>query len=716
MKIFDILFKKKKTIDESERKDIPKENIDISKEIDDILDILKELGFMDAYSIEKELDRKKIDYDKSILYRLMIDIDEDNISELKRYVSNEKFGYGETKINQIKHELEEKVKECNEQNKSRIEAIEEVIAIAKVYITNYQNKLYEFNNIIKTLKENSNIEAEVIAMIAYWIDYFKDQEFGYPIDLEKKLSEAASELRNLPEGGYGEEKINEFLSSGRKEISEGKNNNLTDSEILQKIVSTLVAQYKNRYLYDLNKLNMRIKTIENSTFIGDEEKQKNITELRIDFNKMYGHNVDIPSSINKMCQTLEQLEYGGYGKTIIEEFKSLANKIVEEVRSVGKEDKTIIAKIEIEYHKLLNEYNRRKEILEEELRSVESSDMTSKEKIEKRKRLKDDFKADSGHKVDLKKKVKEMIESLEKLENGGYGQSIIREFKVECEKILTKAGRDSSDVLQVYKKIESVYDDYISKYKNALKELKTTYSQIDSNMSLNSVEKEATKEEFSVEFELKVGRELNLKSRVEDFIKSLKELPNGGYGKKVIVEFENFCLEIINENKPEKEKYLQINQRVKLLKNRYYNNLKVFEKWKQDRLLEYQGKNKSEYEKELDEKIKYMLSLSQSDLEAYYQEDDRIKKEEFQNHNIEVAVKYLAKKEAEKKKDEKLYDKRLEEYHNGNNPYSKEKINHTIDELSRISIYNETNENESILDITKYIDSTLIKQISGIVV
>ena len=30
MKIFDILFKKKKTIDEPERKDIPKENIDIS--------------------------------------------------------------------------------------------------------------------------------------------------------------------------------------------------------------------------------------------------------------------------------------------------------------------------------------------------------------------------------------------------------------------------------------------------------------------------------------------------------------------------------------------------------------------------------------------------------------------------------------------------------------------------------------------------------------
>lgn len=713
MGLLDRLLGRNNTVVVPERTEVAREKVDATKEIDDILDVLSELGLMDAYSIEKELDRKKVKYDKSILYRLMIDIDERAISELKRYISSERLGYGQNKLDEIKKRLEDKVRECNEQGRSRIETIEELISIAKEYISDYQAKLYAFNNTIRTIKENSDSEAEVIAMIAYWIDYYKEQEFGFPIDLDKKLREMAAELRNLPDGGYGDEKIKEFMEAAKAQIEEGKKHDLSDSDIVQKIISTLVTQYKNRYLYDANNLAKRIQTIEASTFIDEEEKQKNIAELRIDFNNMYGHNVNIGESIKEMLSNLEKLEFGGYGKPKLEDFETLARRIVEDGHAVGKEDKAILAKIEIEYHKLLDEYNRRKAALEEELAKVDESDMTEKEKAARKKRLKDDFKADSGHKVDLKKKVKEMIETLQGLERGGYGAAKVREFKVQCEKILTTQ-KEKATVLEIYRQIQAVYDRYINDYERRLRELKATHEQIDNNRSLSAAEKEAAKAEFDVDFELMAGRSIDLKKRVEEYTSELRGLPHGGYGQNAIVEFENYCLDVIGSDRTEREKYSLISQKVRLLMNRYNNNLGQFEAWKKDRLKKYMGSDKEGYERELNDKVTFMLSLSQSELEAYYKEDDRQKKAEFMDHNTEVAVKHLAKKEAKKAKDDKLYYRRLEEFHNGNNPYTQEQIDGAIDDLRKLALFSDEEPEDEIMDPVVYIDSTLYKQMAGV--
>ena len=713
MGLLDRLLGRNNTVVVPEREEVAREKVDATKEIDDILDVLRELGLMDAYSIEKELDRKKVEYDKSILYRLMIDIDEDSISELKRYVSVEKFGYGQIKIDEIKRKLEDKVRECNEQGRSKTETVEELISIAKEYISDYQAKLYAFNNTIRTIKENSDSEAEVIAMIAYWIDYYKEQEFGFPIDLDKKLREMAAELRNLPDGGYGDEKIKEFMEAAKAQIEEGKKHELSDSDIVQKIISTLVTQYKNRYLYDANNLAKRIQTIEASTFIDEEEKQKNIAELRIDFNNMYGHTVNINESIKEMLSNLAKLDFGGYGKPKIEEFESLARRLIEDGHAVGKEDKMILAKIEIEYNKLLDEYNRRKAALEEELAKVDESDMTEKEKSARKKRLKDDFKADSGHKVDLKKKVKEMIETLQDLERGGYGAAKVREFKVQCEKILTTQ-KEKATVLEIYRQIQAVYDRYINDYERALRELKATHEQIDNNRSLTPEEKEAAKAEFDVDFELMAGRSIDLKKRVEEYTSELRGLPHGGYGQNAIVEFENYCLDVIGSDRTEREKYSLISQKVRLLMNRYNNNLGQFEAWKKDRLKKYTGSDKEGYERELNDKVTFMLSLSQSELEAYYKEDDRQRKAEFVDHNTEVAVKHLAKKEAKKAKDGSLYYRRLEEFHNGNNPYTQEQIDGAIDDLRKLALFSDEEPEDEIMDPIVYIDSTLFKQMAGV--
>ena len=716
MKLLDRLLGRNNTVVVPERDTTQsKEKIDVSKEIDDILDVLRYLGLMDAYSVEKEMDKKKVEYDKSVLYRLMIDIEEDRINELKKYISNEKLGYGQVKIDEIKKALDKKVEECNEQGRSRIETVEEIISVAKDYIRDYQEKLYRFNDTIRTIKDNSNSEAEVIAMIAYWIDYYKEQEFGYPIDLDKKLREMASELRKLPDGGYGDEKIKEFIEAGQREIEEGKKNNLSDADIVQKIISTLVTQYRNRYLYDVDKLAKRIQTIENSTFIEEAEKQKNIAELRIAFNTMYGHNINVGESIKEMIHNLESLEYGGYGKPKIEEFEKAANRIVEDGQAVGKEDKTILAKIEIKYNELVDDYNKRKAVLEEELNKIDASDMTGKEKASKKKRLKDDFKADNGHKVDLKKKVQEMIETLQGLERGGYGQSVIREFKVKCEKIIT-ADKDKATILEIYRQIQAVYDRYIMEYERRLKELKATHNQINNNRSLSDSEKKQAKEEFDIDFELMAGRELNLNDKVEEYIRDLKELPHGGYGEKAILVFENFCHEVLSSDQSERDKYSSISQKVRLLKNRYNNNLRVFTEWKKQQLKKYKGQDKEKFEEELDEKITFMLSLSQEELEAYYQEDDRQKKEEYEDHNTEIAVKNLARREADKANDDKLYYRRLEAYKNGENPYTQEEIDSVLDELRKLSLFAEADSDEELYSPVDYIDSTLYKQIASVYV
>lgn len=713
MKLLDRLLGRNNTVVVPEREKTTMKKVDVSKEIDDILDILRELGLMDPYSIETQMDRKNVKYDKSILYRLMIDIDEDSITQLKRYISSEKLGYGQVKLDEFKKELEKKANECNENGRSRIETVEEIISLAKGYISNYQSKLYEFNNIIRTLQENSNTEAEVIAMIAYWIDYYNEKEFGHPIDLDKKLKEMASELRNLPDGGYGDEKIKEFIEAGKKEIEEGKKQGLSPADIVEKIISTLVIKYRSRYMYDVDKLAKRIRTIENSTFIEEEEKQKNITELRLAFNAMYGHNVNLKDSIKKMKITLEQLPYGGYGKSKIEEFEKAIDRKVEDGRSIGKDDKTILATIELDYNRILNDYNERVKVLEEELSKLDESDLTSKEVSAKKKRLKADFKADSGHKIDLKKKVQEMLDTLQNLDNGGYGQSVIREFKVKCEQIITTQ-KEKATILDIYRQIQAIYDKYIDDYQRELRRLREVHNQIDNNTSLSENEKVSAKEEFDIAFEFKAGRQVNLGNKVKEYVKALKDLPHGGYGSNAITEFENYCLEVLSSERNEKEKYSLISQKVRLMMNRYSNNLVQFEAWKQDRLKKYKGSDKDTYEKELDDKVTFMLSLSQTELEEYYKEDDRTKKEKYLEHNTEVAVKHLAKKEAEKANDDKLYYRRLKDYHSGNNPYTKKQIDRTIDDLRKLALFSDEDQDDEILDPVVYIDSTLIKQMAGL--
>ena len=106
-----------------------------------------------------------------------------------------------------------------------------------------------------------------------------------------------------------------------------------------------------------------------------------------------------------------------------------------------------------------------------------------------------------------------------------------------------------------------------------------------------------------------------------------------------------------------------------------------------------------------------MLSLSPSALKDYYLEDDRRKKEETDQHNYNAAFKYIARKEAIHSKDEHIFEQRLRELEMGRKPYTQEEIDEATEELELLSIAGDSlQEDERIISLVEYIDSTLLRQ------
>ena len=129
-------------------------------------------------------------------------------------------------------------------------------------------------------------------------------------------------------------------------------------------------------------------------------------------------------------------------------------------------------------------------------------------------------------------------------------------------------------------------------------------------------------------------------------------------------------------------------------------------------------KGKSDVEREkiepkINRKINHMLSLSPRALQEYFLEDDRKKREKVEQHNYIAAFKFLAKQEAKHRRDETIYDKRLQELEQGKTPYTQNEIEEAAAELELISISSDDMAKEDrIISVVDYIDSTLLKQMT----
>lgn len=655
MSIFDSLFGHKK---EEQKED----KVNLTKQIDTLVLVIENLGLLNKEKIIEKLDKLQVEYDKNLIKRLSISEDKEKLSALYKYLEKDNLSYGKESINSLRKQLEF-ISSNNSLTQNNM--IEEMLNVTEKYINKYKSIIEELNNSIKTFEMAKPTYADKIAMIDSFTKLYKENELGYPINLEEKVEERQRSLKNLKYGGYGEEELKSFISRCKNTITDKTNKGWTTKEILDFIDENIYTPLLSRYNQDLEQLEIRISRLQNGEYKENERKRKQ-DEIILDFNEHYGHNITPEIFKEKYKNELLVIDNVGYPKDAIKEFEEEIDDIITRATIKGQTNISTVVDIKNVFDKYVIKYSKVKDTLERNIRKVERTILSNEEKERRKEALQENFKLTLSAKK-LSERLEIMLNTLKKL---NFSSIEIAAFKKSCEDKITNASL-STDMLEDL---------------NELFEEKLT------------------------------STEENLENYIEILIANLKTLPSGGYGENAISEFRKEADKVLETkllNKDKKEKIKTIYERYK---NNYLTNKEIFTKWKEERIKSYFGTDLENYALELDNEISYMLSLSTSELNDYYEEDDKKKREAGEKHNLMVILKSLAKDEYQKTNNKRLYEKRLEDITNGKLPYSPEKVAEKKEQLETQALFSEEDipEDERIYSTIDYIDSTLYKQISSI--
>lgn len=655
MSIFDSLFGHKK----EEQKE---EKVNLTKQIDTLVLVIENLGLLNKEKIIEKLDKLQVEYDKNLIKRLSISEDKEKLSALYKYLEKDNLSFGKESINSLRKQLEF-ISSNNSLTQDNM--IEEMLNVTEKYINKYKNIIEELNNSIKTFEMAKPTYADKIAMIDSFTKLYKENELGYPINLEEKVEDRQRSLKNLKYGGYGEEELKSFISRCKNTITDKTNKGWTTKEILDFIDENIYTPLLSRYNQDLEQLEIRISRLQNGEYKENERKRKQ-DEIILDFNEHYGHNITPEIFKEKYKNELLVIDKVGYPKDAIKEFEEEIDDIITRAAIKGQTNISTVVDIKNVFDKYVIKYSKAKDTLERNIRKVERTILSNEEKERRKEALQENFKLTLSAKK-LSERLEIMLNTLKKL---NFSSIEIAAFKKSCEDKITNASL-STDMLEDL---------------NELFEEKLT------------------------------STEENLENYIEILIANLKTLPSGGYGENAISEFRKETDKVLETkllNKDKKEKIKTIYERYK---NNYLTNKEIFTKWKEERIKSYSGTDLENYALELDNEISYMLSLSTSELNDYYEEDDKKKREAGEKHNLMVILKSLAKDEYQKTNNKRLYEKRLEDITNGKLPYSPEKVAEKKEQLETLALFSEEDipEDERIYSTIDYIDSTLYKQISSI--
>lgn len=655
MSIFDSLFGHKK---EEQKED----KVNLTKQIDTLVLVIENLGLLNKEKIIEKLDKLQVEYDKNLIKRLSISEDKEKLSALYKYLEKDNLSYGKESINSLRKQLEF-ISSNNSLTQNNM--IEEMLNVTEKYINKYKSIIEELNNSIKTFEMAKPTYADKIAMIDSFTKLYKENELGYPINLEEKVEERQRSLKNLKYGGYGEEELKSFISRCKNTITDKTNKGWTTKEILDFIDENIYTPLLSRYNQDLEQLEIRISRLQNGEYKENERKRKQ-DEIILDFNEHYGHNITPEIFREKYKNELLVIDNVGYPKDAIKEFEEEIDDIITRATIKGQTNISTVVDIKNVFDKYVIKYSKAKDTLERNIRKVERTILSNEEKERRKEALQENFKLTLSAKK-LSERLEIMLNTLKKL---NFSSIEIAAFKKSCEDKITNASL-STDMLEDL---------------NELFEEKLT------------------------------STEENLENYIEILIANLKTLPSGGYGENAISEFRKEADKVLETkllNKDKKEKIKTIYERYK---NNYLTNKEIFTKWKEERIKSYSGIDLENYALELDNEISYMLSLSTSELNDYYEEDDKKKREAGEKHNLMVILKSLAKDEYQKTNNKRLYEKRLEDITNGKLPYSPEKVAEKKEQLETLALFSEEDipEDERIYSTIDYIDSTLYKQISSI--
>lgn len=655
MSIFDSLFGHKK---EEQKED----KVNLTKQIDTLVLVIENLGLLNKEEIIEKLDKLQVEYDKNLIKRLSISEDKEKLSALYKYLEKDNLSFGKESINSLRKQLEF-ISSNNSLTQDNM--IEEMLNVTEKYINKYKSIIEELNNSIKTFEMAKPTYADKIAMIDSFTKLYKENELGYPINLEEKVEDRQRSLKNLKYGGYGEEELKSFISRCKNTITDKTNKGWTTKEILDFIDENIYTPLLSRYNQDLEQLEIRISRLQNGEYKENERKRKQ-DEIILDFNEHYGHNITPEIFKEKYKNELLVIDKVGYPKDAIKEFEEEIDDIITRATIKGQTNISTVVDIKNVFDKYVIKYSKAKDTLERNIRKVERTILSNEEKERRKEALQENFKLTLSAK-ELSERLEIMLNTLKKL---NFSSIEIAAFKKSCEDKITNASL-STDMLEDL---------------NELFEEKLT------------------------------STEENLENYIEILIANLKTLPSGGYGENAISEFRKETDKVLETkllNKDKKEKIKTIYERYK---NNYLTNKEIFTKWKEERIKSYSGTDLENYALELDNEISYMLSLSTSELNDYYEEDDKKKREAGEKHNLMVILKSLAKDEYQKTNNKRLYEKRLEDITNGKLPYSPEKVAEKKEQLETLALFSEEDipEDERIYSTIDYIDSTLYKQISSI--
>ena len=655
MSIFDSLFGHKK---EEQKED----KVNLTKKIDTLVLVIENLGLLNKEKIIEKLDKLPVEYDKNLIKRLSISEDKEKLSALYKYLENDNLSFGEESINSLRKQLEF-ISSNNSLTQDNM--IEEMLNVTEKYINKYKSIIEELNNSIKTFEMAKPTYADKIAMIDSFTKLYKENELGYPINLEEKVEDRQRSLKNLKYGGYGEEELKSFISRCKNTITDKTNKGWTTKEILDFIDENIYTPLLSRYNQDLEQLEIRISRLQSGEYKENERKRKQ-EEIILDFNEHYGHNITPEIFREKYKNELLVIDNVGYPKDAIKEFEEEIDDIITRATIKGQTNISTVVDIKNVFDKYVIKYSKAKDTLERNIRKVERTILSNEEKERRKEALQENFKLTLSAKK-LSERLEIMLNTLKKL---NFSSIEIAAFKKSCEDKITNASL-STDMLEDL---------------NELFEEKLT------------------------------STEENLENYIEILIANLKTFPSGGYGENAISEFRKETDKVLETkllNKDKKEKIKTIYERYK---NNYLTNKEIFTKWKEQRIKSYSGTDLENYVLELDNEISYMLSLSTSELNDYYEEDDKKKREAGEKHNLMVILKSLAKDEYQKTNNKRLYEKRLKDITNGKLPYSPEKVAEKKEQLETLALFSEEDipEDERIYSTIDYIDSTLYKQISSI--
>lgn len=655
MSIFDSLFGHKK---EEQKED----KVNLTKQIDTLVLVIENLGLLNKEKIIEKLDKLQVEYDKNLIKRLSISEDKEKLSALYKYLEKDNLSYGKESINSLRKQLEFI---SSNNSLTQDNRIEEMLNVTEKYINKYKSIIEELNNSIKTFEMAKPTYADKIAMIDSFTKLYKENELGYPINLEDKVEERQRSLKNLKYGGYGEEELKSFISRCKNTITDKTNKGWTTKEILDFIDENIYTPLLSRYNQDLEQLEIRISRLQNGEYKENERKRKQ-DEIILDFNEHYGHNITPEIFREKYKNELLVIDKVGYPKDAIKEFEEEIDDIITRATIKGQTNISTVVDIKNVFDKYVIKYSKAKDTLERNIRKVERTMLSNEEKERRKEALQENFKLTLSAKK-LSERLEIMLNTLKKL---NFSSIEIAAFKKSCEDKITNASLST----------------------NMLEDLNELFEE-----KLTSTEE-------------------NLENYIEILIANLKTLPSGGYGENAISEFRKEADKVLETkllNKDKKEKIKTIYERYK---NNYLTNKEIFTKWKEERIKSYSGTDLENYVLELDNEISYMLSLSTSELNDYYEEDDKKKREAGEKHNLMVILKSLAKDEYQKTNNKRLYEKRLEDITNGKLPYSPEKVAEKKEQLETLALFSEEDipEDERIYSTIDYIDSTLYKQISSI--